>query len=43
MPPDPSWPIWSAPLIEPKGLWVAIPLVLLIAFLYWSEKRWPSE
>ena len=31
MPPDPSWPTWAAPLIEHKGLWVAIPLILLIA------------
>ena len=43
MPPDPSWPTWAAPLIELKGLWVAIPLLLLIAFLYWAERRWPSD
>jgi hypothetical protein len=35
-------PYIPVPLIEPGGLWVAIPLLLLIGLLYLAEKRYPA-
>ena len=38
MPPDLPW--GPVPLVEPAGLWVALPLVALLLFLWWAARRW---
>lgn len=33
-------PFWPVPLVEGRGLWVALPLVALLLFLWWAARRW---
>jgi len=38
-----EWPNIPIPLVEPRGLWIGLLFLALLAVYLWADRKWPGK